>query len=712
MRRLFFFGLIAGCCLFAAACADESYDLDDQAADSITRIHTQQSFLKDEYGRYLFIHGVNVSGSTKYPTTTDPVSYVGKPFPLEEADENFAKLQRMGFNTLRLLIIWEAIEPNASGEYDEEYLDYLEKIVAKAHQWGIYVFLDMHQDIFSRWLRKYYYDKTDAPSMIAEGQPGSDAQPPLNNVIAGDGAPRWAVQTCLPDKNVYSPEWGLPRSMVSDPRNTSDMLAPFFWGLDTFLSIDSARCFATFLAGSDVYPNYTIGGRNVQEYLQDSFAKAWVEVVKRVKYYDNVIGYDIINEPLGTFIIFDIYAFLYREAEKNTSGTLSDDQLAAGVDYGLAELLARGMPADMAELLRERLLTSGILPRTAADFAAAGMPLDAAATDPYKPDIAGVLALNANFNRNYLQPFFEKVGAAIQAEDPGAIIIIEPSLGFDDTGGIFGLGQYVTPMLAPSGINQFIFAPHFYTDVYPIIAIYPDPRDFTVDEVKQRDYTDGILGAVKLGAFSLGDPPVILGEFGTYFNFGGIENAIEMDYAPAAQIIDNYYRVLEENLIHSTLWNYSPENTKERGENWNQEDFSVLGPDQQPRGTAAYNRVSPRFTSGRLVSFNYISPLEYVEPRDGVPTPVREFTMEMMGLETNAPTEIYVPKEYFTDGFFVYLSDGRCAYDDTRGILYWYPDNFDPNVNHTIRIRPPYPGYGDTEWNYFFLGNEVLEGRS
>jgi hypothetical protein len=696
--------------LWCAAACDDGYNLDDQARDSVTRIATQQSFLKDGYGRYLFLHGANVSGSTKVPTTESPVSYVGKPFPLEEADWNFRMLRDMGFNVLRLLIIWDAIEPDASGEYDEEYLDYLEQIVAKARDYGIYVFLDMHQDIFSHWLRKYYYDRTDKPSMIPDGQPGSEAQPPLNNVIQGDGAPRWAIQDCLPDKNVYSPEWGLPRSMVSDPRNTDDLLAPFFWGIDSFLAIDTSRCFATFFAGRDVYPNYLINGKNVQDYLQDSFANAWVQVAGRVKYYDNVLGYDIINEPLGLFIIFDIYAFLYREAKATTDGTLSDEQVEEAVDRGIAELQPSGIPPDTAAKLKELLLTRANLPRNADDFAAAGMPLDAAADDPYKPDLAGVLALNGNFNRDYMQPFYEKVGAAIQDEDPAAIIIIEPSLGFDDTGGVFGVGSYITPMLAPAGIRQLVYGPHFYADVYPIIAVYPEPRDFTVDEVKLRDYTEGIFAAIKLAAFSLGNPPVILGEFGTYFNFGGIETAEAMNYAPSAQILDNYYRVLEENMINSTVWCYSPENTEADGENWNKEDFSVLGPDRRPRGLDAYNRVSPRFTSGRLVSFKYNSPLAYYEPRPGVPTPVREFTMEMMGLETSAPTEIYVPAQQYPDGFYVYVSDGRCAFDNDRHILYWYPSDDDPNVNHDIRIRPPYPGYGDTGWNYFFLGDEVMEG--
>jgi hypothetical protein len=69
------------------------------------------------------LRGVNVSGSTKLPARpnipshvsdgffdTKNVSFVGRPFPLAEADEHFARLRRWGFNFLRFIVTWEAIE--------------------------------------------------------------------------------------------------------------------------------------------------------------------------------------------------------------------------------------------------------------------------------------------------------------------------------------------------------------------------------------------------------------------------------------------------------------------------------------------------------------------------------------------------------------------------------------------------------------------------
>jgi len=38
------------------------------------------------------------------------VSFVGRPFPLEEAGEHFARLREWGLTFVRFLVTWEAIE--------------------------------------------------------------------------------------------------------------------------------------------------------------------------------------------------------------------------------------------------------------------------------------------------------------------------------------------------------------------------------------------------------------------------------------------------------------------------------------------------------------------------------------------------------------------------------------------------------------------------
>ncbi|HQL16403.1 MAG TPA: cellulase family glycosylhydrolase, partial [Rectinema sp.] len=118
----------------------------------------------DDKGRWLILRGVNLGGSNKVPTAPDgrthlregfynsaDVSFVGRPFPLEEADEHFSRLAGWGQKFLRLVVTWEAIEHVGPGIYDIEYLDYLEGIVEAAARHGISLFIDPHQDVWSRW---------------------------------------------------------------------------------------------------------------------------------------------------------------------------------------------------------------------------------------------------------------------------------------------------------------------------------------------------------------------------------------------------------------------------------------------------------------------------------------------------------------------------------------------------------------------------------
>ncbi len=52
-----------------------------------------------------------------------------------------------GFNVIRLLIIWEAIEPEP-GVFDENFFKKVDQIIEWAEERGIFVLLDMHQDLY------------------------------------------------------------------------------------------------------------------------------------------------------------------------------------------------------------------------------------------------------------------------------------------------------------------------------------------------------------------------------------------------------------------------------------------------------------------------------------------------------------------------------------------------------------------------------------
>jgi len=78
---------------------------------------------RDTHGREVVIRGINVASDTKFPTNPnqpshiptnffdgDNVSFVGRPFPVEDAGTHFLRLRNWGYNTIRYIFTWEALE--------------------------------------------------------------------------------------------------------------------------------------------------------------------------------------------------------------------------------------------------------------------------------------------------------------------------------------------------------------------------------------------------------------------------------------------------------------------------------------------------------------------------------------------------------------------------------------------------------------------------
>ena len=79
------------------------------------------------------------------------VSFVGRPIPLDTLSSHLARIRAYGFTILRLLVTWEAVEPTCPGVYDLEFLKYFRQVVMECHRHSISVFVDPHQDVWSRF---------------------------------------------------------------------------------------------------------------------------------------------------------------------------------------------------------------------------------------------------------------------------------------------------------------------------------------------------------------------------------------------------------------------------------------------------------------------------------------------------------------------------------------------------------------------------------
>jgi hypothetical protein len=78
--------------------------------DSQLRLRCDGRWIRDELGRVRIFRGANVSGRSKLP-----------PFLPFDNPAWFDQLAGWGWNTVRLLVMWEGLEP-ARTAYDDEYL--------------------------------------------------------------------------------------------------------------------------------------------------------------------------------------------------------------------------------------------------------------------------------------------------------------------------------------------------------------------------------------------------------------------------------------------------------------------------------------------------------------------------------------------------------------------------------------------------------------
>lgn len=803
--------------------------------------------------------GPNGEPCTESDTCT--VNYIGSPFPLDQADHWFGQMAEQGFNSVRLITNWESIQPYRPLSdfcknnkryteecYDLEYLAYYEELLKISKKHGIYVLIDMHQDIFSRHIMTLYNESPsyEDQGMIYDVEPGTIDQlvlslfPPYTDWVRGHGAPRWVVQTALPEKIMSSEYWGMFRGLgglktaqgsinfgvlsslqgllnrfnpdgelppwLDDllsklparhfaPNETSDILPLTPWIVSGLLSLDVDRGFAALFAGDVAFPNLVVDqdgvtkrrseatqadAPNLKEYLQGHYIGAYKELAKRAKKYDHVIGYDVINEPVGAFIMMALGGLFKqlvappRTCELAVSCLLPPDceidgegwpgcvptelieagetpqeaiQRLTGTASGLFECIDdRGRSVDDA-LVGETRWCHSLTDRPAienplvqygdqletlvvnllgeelgGDLYAVirGLQLLPFDSHPYTIyqwglsdiDVGAAIGMNLGFEEKYLQPFFERVGQAIQEVDPHAIIWFEPATSLRMLTG--AMQFWDMPLARPRGIDQLVFAPHWYPDIYPNLGINSLPRAFNVDEWLYRDFTEPLREHMEESPTWLGNIPVVFGEFGTYFNLrvDGEERDPERSAQLGASLLNRYYEAFEKLNVGSMLWCFSATNDAKYGEDWNHEDFSIIGPDGEPRGAGSYVRTYARSTSGKLINQHFTSPLHFWDPQIGQKPPFGHYDLHMERKESLNPTVIFVPNLQYPQGFYVWLSDGNAYFDFERQLLYWYPSREGASVTHKLHLEPRVNEYEAQGWSYFFYHDQTLVGAS
>jgi len=216
-----------------------------------------QKFI-DPQGRQILLSGINF-------ISKDP----GENYMPPQGKELFRQFRSWGFNCIRLGIIWDGLEPEP-GKYNEDYLKEIDKRIRWAADNDMYVFLDMHQDLYGA---KY-----------------------------SDGAPDWAT---LDEGKEHH------RGAV--------------WS-DSYLISPAVQ------TAFDNFWNNTPASDGIG--IQDHYANLWKHIAERYAKNSTVIGYDLMNEPfMGSSaqqimpLMLGAYARVY--AEETGQMPPSEEELGA-----------------------------------------------------------------------------------------------------------------------------------------------------------------------------------------------------------------------------------------------------------------------------------------------------------------------------------------------------------------------------------------------
>ena len=622
-------------------------------------IVTDGPWFKDEEGRTLILRGVNLGGSSKVPMSPNgatynregffnhrDVSFVGRPFPLDEADEHFRRLRRWGLTFLRFLVSWEAIEHSGPGLYDEEYLDYLYAIIKKAGEYDLELLIDPHQDVWSRF-------------------------------SGGDGAPAWTFEAAGLDITHFGPTGAAVVHQVH-----GDPFPRMIWPSNSG-KLAAATMFTLFFGGSDFAPDTKVSGEPIQEFLQRHYIAAIQQVALRLKDMVHVSGYDTMNEPLAGYIGWE---------DLNQPGGLM--KLGASPSPWQCMLLGAGIPQEVevwtlgvrgARKTGTRVLnldkTRAWLPGYECiwrqhgvwDYNQDGIP------HLLGPDhFTRVGSRVVNFNQDYYRPFANRFAAAIRAVDPKAIIFIETQ------------PHHPLPKWSQADARRIVSVPHwydgfvlFFKEYSPFLAVDTRTNKVVTGPGRIRKSFAQQISSLKDEAIQrMGNVPTLIGEFGIAFDLQGKKAYRTGDFGQQIKAMDRSYKAMDDNLLSCTLWNYTADNSNERGDMWNNEDLSIFSRDQQVelrdidsggRALAAVVRPYARRIAGEPLRMAF-----------DLKNALFEFEFKH-DPRVQEPSEIFVPSYHYSRGYQVEVSDGSYeSLPEQQTLVYRHT----PDIPvHSIRIR-------------------------
>ena len=527
------------------------------------------SWFNDDQGRYLLFRGVNFASRTKMapylpiaPLETKKLSQLNLKEEIKSVEPELERLKELGFNIVRLLISWKAIEPQPNSNLDEllpegkQYLTLVKEIIDELHARNLYVFLDFHQDI-------------------------------AHELYGGDGFPDWALATDrehkLPDpSDLRDKKWMIKYVTNKSVKNT---LASF-WRNDL-----------THIDGENKLEHFP-----VRTHLEKTIGQTakFFRSLNNGAGHPAILGIEPFNEPNPAGLpkeqfeqdfLVDFYRNVDLEIRKFDPDVFIF--MEPNVGWTIPSSSDGQEDVDKSKL---NLLSSGPF----------------SAKDAFNMNLVENVMVKGKIDSKQLVTFLPKNLSSVSTFAQNGVL----SVHFYD-------------MMAIA--TSFMKIPE---NIYRIKREFPSIFVQLANAARER----GLI-------------PFLT-------EFGGSQEAEQV-----GEYLNLHYEQIEAHLLNATIWNYDLYHTKEGKDNWNLENFSLLGPNRTPRNLDVVARPYPMRSSAEPV-------LLFIDIKS------KYATIILKGKVVEAPTVIYIPFNiHYAPEFTVWATTSKqIKWDKDNQLLYWYPE--------------------------------------
>lgn len=599
------------------------------------RLSIEDGQFRDPHGRQVVLRGINVAGDAKLPSEPDRPSHVGddffdgdsvtfhqRPFTKADAHTHFSRIKRYGFITIRYVFTWEAIEAAGPGKYDEEFIQHTIEILRLAKRYGFFVFMDPHQDVWSRF-------------------------------TGGSGAPMWTLYACgLNPQSFAATEAAIVQNTYPNPAEFPKMI----WSTN-YWRLAAATMFTFFFAGKDFAPKCVIDGVNIQDYLQNHFVNACAHLARRIHEAGDlenevVMGWESMNEPNRGLTGYVDLSSIPKEhpLKKGTCPTIWQTILTGSgraCEIDTWDMGGLG-PYKTGTKLVDPHGEIAWLPDTYDDsrygwkrdsgwkmgeciWAQHGV-WDPSTDSLLKKDYfaknphTGKVIDHPEFTNTYFMDFWRKFKQSCRSIHKDCIMLMQfPTL-------------EIPPKIkgTPDDDPNMAFTPHYYDGITLMTKHWNSTWNVDVIGVLRGKYLHPAF-AIKIGETAIrnclrdqlkflqeegrertGKHPCILTEFGIPYDMDDKKAYKTGDYSSQSAALDaNYFAVEGAQLEGHCLWLYTTNNDHQWGDQWNGEDLSIFSIDDKVPAMSAIPK-------DRLTDQSSLKPSAGTKdvPEDGTVTPV------------------------------------------------------------------------------------------